>query len=191
MKKKIILIVAIVLVVAISAVALVSCASSPSKFTEKVKNAKSFTIESSDEILGSSEMIYDNGNASVIIKDKDGNVTMGTVLIVKNDKASIYTTLPGNKWIMVEVPVDSDEAKDIIDRVKSMQGGEALNDDDFIKDGSYWFKKNEDGTADKSFAYKITSDKMETYSVSEKDGKTEYTLISTFKLSGKVTAPKI
>lgn len=191
MKKKIILIVAIVLVVAISAVALVSCASSPSKFTEKVKNAKSFTIESSDEILGSSEMIYDNGNASVIIKDKDGNMTMGTVLIVKNDKASIYTTLPGNKWIMVEVPVDSDEAKDIIDRVKSMQGGEALNDDDFIKDGSYWFKKNEDGTADKSFAYKITSDKMETYSVSEKDGKTEYTLISTFKLSGKVTAPKI
>lgn len=191
MKKKIILIVAIVLVVAISAVALVSCASSPSKFTEKVKNAKSFTIESSDEILGSSEMIYDNGNASVIIKDKDGNMTMGTVLIVKNDKASIYTTLPGNKWIMVVVPVDSDEAKDIIDRVKSMQGGEALNDDDFIKDGSYWFKKNEDGTADKSFAYKITSDKMETYSVSEKDGKTEYTLISTFKLSGKVTAPKI
>lgn len=191
MKKKIILIVAIVLVVAISAVALVSCASSPSKFTEKVKNAKSFTIESSDEILGSSEMIYDNGNASVIIKDKDGNMTMGTVLIVKNDKASIYTTLPGNKWIMVEVPVDSDEAKDIIDRVKSMQGGEALNDDDFIKDGSYWFKKNEDGAADKSFAYKITSDKMETYSVSEKDGKTEYTLISTFKLSGKVTAPKI
>lgn len=191
MKKKIILIVAIVLVVAISAVALVSCASSPSKFTEKVKNAKSFTIESSDEILGSSEMIYDNGNASVIIKDKDGNMTMGTVLIVKNDKASIYTTLPGNKWIMVEVPVDSDEAKDIIDRVKSMQGGEALNDDDFIKDGSYWFKKNSDGTADKTFAYKITSDKMETYSVSEKDGKTEYTLISTFKLSGKVTAPKI
>lgn len=191
MKKKIILIVAIVLVVAISAVSLVSCASSPSKFTEKVKNAKSFTIESSDEILGSSEMIYDNGNASVIIKDKDGNMTMGTVLIVKNDKASIYTTLPGNKWIMVEVPVDSDEAKDIIDRVKSMQGGEALNDDDFIKEGSYWFKKNSDGTADKTFAYKITSDKMETYSVSEKDGKTEYTLISTFKLSGKVTAPKI
>lgn len=193
MKKKIILVVAIVLVVAISAVALVSCASSPSKFTEKVKNAKSFTIESNEGDLVSVEMIYDNGNASVIMKDKDGKITMGTVLIVNKDKASLYTMslLTANKWVMVEVPVDSDEVKDIIDRVKSMQGGEALNDDDFIKEGSYWFKKNSDGSADKTFAYKITSDKMETYSVSEKDGKTEYTLISTFKLSGKVTAPKI
>lgn len=191
MKKKIILIVAIVLVIAISAVALVSCASSPSKFTEKVKNAKSFTIESSDEILGSSEMIYDNGNASVIIKDKDGKITMGTVLIVNKDKASLYTTLTGNKWVMIEVAVDSNEAKGVLEQLKSMQSGQALNDDDFIKEGSYWFKKNKDGSADKTLAYKITSDKMETYTVSEKDGKTEYTLVGTFKLSGKVTAPKI
>lgn len=91
MKKKIILVVAIVLVIAISAVALVSCASSPSKFTEKLKDAKSFTMESSEGDLGSAEMIYDNGNASVIMKDKDGKITMGTVLIVNKDKASLYT----------------------------------------------------------------------------------------------------
>lgn len=191
MKKKIILVVAIVLVIAISAVALVSCASSPSKFTEKLKDAKSFTMESSEGALGSVEMIYDNGNASVIMKDKDGKITMGSVLIVKKDKASLYTTLTGDKWAMIEVAVDSNEAKGVIDRVKSMQGGETLNDDDFIKEGSYWFRKNKDGSAEKTLAYKITSDKMETYSVSEKDGKTEYTLVGTFKLSGKVTAPKI
>lgn len=191
MKKKIILVVAIVLVIAISAVALVSCASSPSKFTEKLKDAKSFTMESSEGALGSVEMIYDNGNASVIMKDKDGKITMGSVLIVKKDKASLYTTLTGDKWAMIEVAVDSNEAKGVIDRVKSMQGGETLNDDDFIKEGSYWFRKNKDGSAEKTLVYKITSDKMETYSVSEKDGKTEYTLVGTFKLSGKVTAPKI
>lgn len=191
MKKKIILVVAIVLVVAISAVALVSCASSPSKFAENFKNAKSFTMESSEGAIGSAEMIYDNGNASVILKDKDGNIATGSVLIVKNDKASLYTTLTGNKWIMIEVPVDSAEAKAVLDQVKSLQSGQTLNDDDFIKEGSYWFRKNKDGSADKTLAYKITSDKMETYSVSEKDGKTEYTLSSTIKLSGKVTAPEI
>lgn len=191
MKKKIILIVAIVLVIAISAVALVSCASSPSKFTEKLKDAKSFTVESSEGALGSMEMIYDNGNASVIMKDKDGKITMGTVLIVKKDKASLYTTLTGDKWAMIEVAVDSNEAKGVLEQLKSMQSGQALNDDDFIKEGSYWFRKNKDGAADKTLAYKITSDKMETYSVSEKDAKNEYTLITTFKLSGKVTAPKI
>lgn len=191
MKKKIILVVAIVLVIAISAVALVSCASSPSKFTEKVKNAKSFTIESNEGDLGSVEMIYDNGNASVVMKDKDGKIRTGSVLIVKNDKASLYTTMTGEKWLKIEVAVDSTEAKAILDQLKSMQSGQTLNDDDFIKDGSYWFKKNKDGTAEKTLAYKITSDKMETYSVSEKDGKTEYTLVGTIKLSGKVTAPKV
>lgn len=191
MKKKIILVVAIVLVIAISAVALVSCASSPSKFTEKVKNAKSFTIESNEGDLGSVEMIYDNGNASVVMKDKDGKIRTGSVLIVKNDKASLYTTMTGEKWLRIEVAVDSTEAKAILDQLKSMQSGQTLNDDDFIKDGSYWFKKNKDGTAEKTLAYKITSDKMETYSVSEKDGKTEYTLVGTIKLSGKVTAPKV
>lgn len=193
MKKKIILIVAIVLVVAISAVALVSCASSPSKFTENFIKAKSFTMETSEGALGSMEIIYDNGNASIIMKDKDGNITMGSVLIVKNEKASLYTNslVTANKWVMVEVAVDSNEAKGVLEQIKSMQDGEKIKDDDFIKDGSYWYNKNKDGTANKISAYKFTSDKMESYSVSEKDGKTEYTLTSTIKLSGKVTAPKI
>lgn len=196
MKKKIILTVAIVLVVAISAVALVSCASSPSKFTENFKNAKSFTMETTGGEIGSAEMIYDNGNASIITKDNDGNILTGSVIIITKSTASIYTYVPKTllsdaKWIKVESPVDSEAAQIVIDQVKSMQEGQTLNDDDYIKEGSYWFRKNIDGSADKTIAYKFASNKMETYSVSEKDGKTEYTLVGTLKLSGKVTAPKL
>lgn len=196
MKKKIFLTVAIVLVVAISAVALVSCASSPSKFTENFINAKSFTIESSEGELGSIEMIYDNGNASIIMKDKDGNIVTGTVVIITKKTASIYTYVPKTlvsdaKWIKVESAVDSEEAKTILEQVKSSQEGISLKDDDYIKEGSYWYVKNKDGSADKTMAYKITSNKMETYSVTEKDGNTEYKLAGTLKLSGKVTAPKL
>lgn len=190
MKKKILLTVAIVLVVAISAVALVSCASSPSKFAEDFKNAKSFTIESSDSGVGSMEMIYDNGNASVIMKDKDGKIVTGSVVIAKDKKVTMYTYNPlTSKWIKgeTELNVDSSEYKDIIERLKTSQNLSDVKDDSMIKEGSYWYAKDKDGKADKTSAVKLTSNKMELYSV--KDG--EYTLISTMTLSGKVTAPKI
>lgn len=190
MKKKIILTVAIVLVVAISAVALVSCAVSPSKFAENLKNAKSFTIESSSSGLGSMEMIYDNGNASIIMKDKDGKIATGTVVIANDNKVAMYTySILTSKWTKheTELNVDSSEYKNIIDQLKSSQNLTDAKDENMIKEGSYWYAKDKDGNADKSSAAKITSNKMELYSV--KDG--EYTLISTMTLSGKVTAPKI
>lgn len=190
MKKKILLTVTIVLVVAISVVALVSCASSPSKFAEDFKNAKSFTIESSNSELGSMEMIYDNGNASVIMKDKNGKIATGTVVIAKDKKVTMYTyNVLTSKWVKseTELNVDSDEYKNIIDDLKSSNSLTDIKDDSMIKEGSYWYAKDKDGKADKTSAVKLTSNKMELYSV--KDG--EYTLISTMTLSGKVTAPKI
>lgn len=186
MKKKILLTVAIVLVVAISAVALVSCASSPSKFYENFKNAKSFTVESSNSGLGSMEMIYDNGNASIITKDIEGNIETGKVVIITKKTASIYTYEQA-KWVKEESSADSDAAKSIIEEAKEYVSVTEINDDNYVKEGGYWYWKANNGDAIKFTAMKITSNKMKLYSV--KDG--EYTLISTMTLSGKVTAPKI
>lgn len=196
MKKKIILVVAIVLVVAISAVALVSCASSPSKFYENFKNAKSFTFETNAEGAGSVEVICNGNNASIITKDKDGNIETGMVVIITKKTASIYTYVPKTllteaKWVKVESSADSDAAKSIIEEAKEYVGVAEISDDNYIKEGEYWYLKGTDGSAIKTTAMKITSNKMESYIVTEKDGKTEYTLVGTLKLSGTVTAPKI
>lgn len=196
MKKKIIFIIAIVLVVAISAVALVSCASSPSKFYENFKKANSFTLESTVTGVGSVETTYDNGNASIITKSNDGDIIIGTIVIVNNKTAEIYKYVPKTlvseaTWLKEESPVDSESYKSIIESVMDSQADMNFSDDDFIKEGSYWYLKGTDGSAIKTTAMKITSNKMESYIVTEKDGKTEYTLVGTLKLSGKVTAPKI
>lgn len=196
MKKKIIFTVAIALVVAISVVALVSCASSPSKFYENFKNAKSFTLESMETGAGSMEMTYNNGNASMIMKDKDGNIETGTIVIVNKKTAAVYTYVPKTlvseaTWLKVESSVDSEAYKSIIKQVKDSQTDMKLSDDNYIKEGEYWYLKDKDGNAIKTTAMKITSNKMESYIVTEKDGATEYKLVGTLKLSGKVTAPKI
>lgn len=194
MKKKIILVVAIVLVVAISAVALVSCASSPSKFYENFKKANSFTLESTVTGIGSIETTYDNGNASIITKNNDGKIATGTVVIVKDKKVTKYTyNALTSKWnkSATELNVDSSEYKNFIDEIISSNSFTDIKDDSMIKEGSYWYLKGTDGSAIKTTAMKITSNKMESYIVTEKDGKTEYTLVGTLKLSGTVTAPKI